>query len=74
MKNLVATFYNDTHTRNAVREYILAVFNDKALKAVYQGENTEAYKPARDVINAAFSQMEAEFSPKEPKKNLNRSR
>jgi hypothetical protein len=58
-----------------LKDYFEKVLKEVAIEKVYNGDNTLPVKEAREIINAAFQNIENQFSPKvEPKKPINEAR
>lgn len=73
MKSL-QEFFNETDTKNNVHAYLIEFLEKKAVKMIFERENTDAIADAKDVIDEAFENLEVMFSPKPKKKLINESR
>lgn len=57
MQHLTNKLYNDTHTREAVKQLMLEIARDKAIEAIKAGEDASGFKRAFEVIDASFQKM-----------------
>jgi hypothetical protein len=67
-------FNNDPHTKDAVLEFIYSWIDTKALKRVYSGGDTSAFKEARGLIEEAFYDLSKEYEIKPRKSDTGTSR
>ena len=74
MSTLLNNFYNDSHTREAVKEFLLKNLNDLALERVYNKGNTEAIADAREVIENSFTELRELFEKKKDREVENPAR
>ncbi|OGL46466.1 MAG: hypothetical protein A2W05_07115 [Candidatus Schekmanbacteria bacterium RBG_16_38_10] len=57
MTNFLNQFYNDEHTREAVKAFFLEQLDKLALEKVYSGEETTGIKDAKETIERAFIEL-----------------
>lgn len=57
MSHLTNKLYNDTHTRDAVKQLMLEVAKKCAVDAILKGEDANGFKRAFEVIDASFREM-----------------
>ena len=57
MTNFLNQFYNDEHTREAVKAFFLEQLDRLALEKVYSGEETTGIKDAKETIERAFIEL-----------------
>lgn len=69
-----STFYTNTVLREEVRQYIEDCFKKEAVDKVFAREDVAHIADAMDLLNKAFSQMEADFGAKKESNNLNNAR
>lgn len=74
MDILLKNFQNDEHTREAVRSFIYDYFSKKAVEKVFNGENVEYLKEARDVVEDAFSELKELYEDTKKKETVNEAR
>ncbi len=67
----IKEFYHDKEMRNDVYKYFMTFLEMKAVEKVFEREETIAIAEAKDMIDGAFEQMDAEFAPKPKKRDLN---
>lgn len=65
--DLLNQFYNDEHTREAVKQFLLERLDGEALKRVYKGENTQGIADAQQVIVEAFGELQERYQFKKEK-------
>ena len=63
MKSL-QEFYNDTDTKDNVKNYLIEFFQEEAVKRLMKREDAVALADAVDLTEKAFENMETLFSPK----------
>ena len=73
-KRAVQDFYNNKVMREAVREYIESCLEVEVVDKVFKREDVSHIADARDLLDTSFSQMEAEFKPKEVINQINEAR
>lgn len=61
---LLKKFYHDIHTRDAVKEHITDFITEEAVDAVFKGKDTSAFKKAKDLLDAAFQDLEQQYGEK----------
>lgn len=64
---ILQRFNGDTHTKEALIEYIHSVIDDEALERVYKKLDVSTVADARKLIDLAFEKLEDEFAIKQPK-------
>ena len=69
--NLLLTFYKNTHEREAVREYLTNTLKELAIEKTFSGKDTVGIQEAKETIDRAFENLEAEFGEKEDPKPQN---
>ncbi len=74
MKELLEKFYNDVHTREAVKDFIIAELKASAIENVFAKKATAGIYEANRAIENAFEKLEDEFGKKEKKKEPATSR
>ena len=72
--DLLNQFYNDEHTREAVREFFLKELDKLALEQVYGGQETSGIKDAREVIERSFIELKELYGKNKEAKNINPAR
>ena len=60
-EQLLIQFQNDAHTRETVREFMLAQLDKLALEYVYEQKDTKGIAEARNVIENTFIELKEEF-------------
>jgi hypothetical protein len=61
--DLLAKFNADTHTKEAVKEYMLNQLTKRAISDVFSGKETAGYVEAKKAIMDTFTQLEVEYRP-----------
>ena len=74
MTNFLNQFYNDEHTREAVKAFFLEQLDKLALEKVYSGKETTGIKDAKETIERAFIELKELYSQEKPIKNINEAR
>ena len=74
MSTLLNNFYNDEHTREAVKEFFLQELDKYALEKVYAKEETKNIAEAKEVIEQAFSELHELFSKRKEVEVINKAR
>lgn len=64
-------FYTDKEMREEVYAFLVKFLELKAIEKVFDRENTDGVAEAKEMIDGAFEQLDAEFSPKAKKRDLN---
>lgn len=72
--DLLKQFYNDTHTKDSVKEFIMVYLKEKAVELTFTGEETKHIKLAREVLDEAWNKLEQLYGKKEEKPKENRAR
>jgi hypothetical protein len=67
-------FYEQEHTRDAVKAYMLALLDERALKDVYDGQDVAGYKEARKTVEKLFSRLEELYGAKDKPITNNKAR
>lgn len=71
--NLIKQFYDDIHTREAVKEFFNETLNKLALERVYKKEETMGIADAKEVIELAFIELRNLYENKKEKEVLGHS-
>lgn len=74
MDKLLQQFYNDEHTRDAVKDFLTQFLKEKAGEMAFSGESTEHIKLAKESISEAWNKLELLYAKKEEKKIKNKAR
>lgn len=69
MKSL-KEFYQDSETRDNVKNYLLQYLKDEGCKKMFAKEDVTGFADAKDVIEKAFEEMEFMFAPKPKSKEI----
>ena len=67
-------FYNDEHTREAVKEFFLAQLDRLALDKVYEGKDTSGIKDAKETIERSFIELKELYGKDKKPDNTNPAR
>jgi len=67
-------FYNDEHTREDVKSYLLSRLDGLALEKVYAKEDTKGLADAKEAIEQAFTELGEKYSVKKEPLVVNSSR
>ena len=70
MSKSLQEFYQDTETRDNVKNYFIGFLEKEGLKALFSYEDTTAYPLAKEIIEKGFEEMEFLFSPKPKEKKI----
>lgn len=70
----VQDFYRNKAMREAVQEYILTVLRKEAIDMVFERQDVFYIADAKDLLDKAFKQMEAEFRPAKTTSTINEAR
>lgn len=73
MKSLLE-FYNDKETSKNVHNYLTEFLKDQAIKKVFDKEDVSGVAQAKEIIDAAFENLEVMFLPKVVKNTNNEAR
>lgn len=67
MKDLLERFYQDEHTRKALKAFQVALLEEMAIKDVFEkgGSNGEAIKEAKTLIDKSYQRLGAIYGSKE---------
>lgn len=74
MDSQLHRFYNDDHTREAVREYLLDTLDKLALEKIYKREPVDGLADAQEAIENMFTQLGDEYGTKQKKNISNEAR
>lgn len=66
--NLLAQFNGDTHTKEALLDYIHEHINTTALLRMYEGSDVSHIKDAKALIDSSFDKLQEDFGIKVPPK------
>lgn len=72
-KQLLKRFYEDENMRVEVFRFVKQELDALALIKVYKGEDTKAFKEAKDTMIRVEQKLIAEFEQKAPKQPKNRA-
>ena len=72
--NLLGQFYNDEHTREAVKDFLVSNLEDMAIERVFSKKDISGIADAKDVIEKAFIKLSEIYSPVEKTKVENNAR
>lgn len=70
-KDLLQLFYQDEHTRNAVKQFQVALLEEMAVKDTFDngGENAKAIQQAKKLVDASYKRLDDVFGePEQPTK------
>lgn len=70
-EQLLIQFQNDAHTRETVREFMLAQLDKLALEYVYEQKDTKGIAEARNVIENTFVELKELYSQDKKKEVYN---
>ena len=70
MAKSIQEFYNDTETRDNVKNYLIDFLKEEGSKKMFAKEDVTGFADAREVIEKAFENMEYLFSPKPKEKKI----
>lgn len=70
MVKSIQEFYNDSETRDNVKNYLLDFLKEEGAKKMFAKENVTGFADAKEVIEKAFDNMEYMFAPKQAKKEV----
>lgn len=56
-------FYVDTSMKDSVQEFIHLYFEGEAIRRVFSGKDVSDLKEAKDLVDAAFRQLQDTFQP-----------
>jgi hypothetical protein len=71
---LLKRFYQDEHTRNAVKEFLVQCLKEKAVELAFGGRSTAEIKQASEVIDEAWNKLDRLYGKKEEKNKENPAR
>ena len=69
--DLLNQFFNDEHTREAVKAFFLAELDRLALERVYDGKDTTGIKDAKETIERSFIELKELYEKNKEVKNIN---
>lgn len=64
MDELLRRFQGDTHTKEALKAYLIATIGEEAKDKAFRGEDTSHIKDAHESITKAFDNLENEYGTK----------
>ena len=67
-------FYDQESVRNAVRDFMHDLLDERALKSVYKGEDVSGYKEARATVDKLFARLEELYGKRDKALQSNPSR
>lgn len=67
-------FYNDEHTREDVKSFILGELDRYALELVYERGDTKGIADAKEAISRAFIELGDKYGQKKKVEVVNRAR
>jgi len=71
----LSEFYRDAATKDNVHAYLVEFLQQEAVKKVFNREDTSAVAEAKEMIDAAFNEMDYLFGGKvEKKEQVNEAR
>lgn len=70
-EQLLIQFQNDAHTRETVREFMLAQLDKTALEYVYEQKDTKPIAEAKKVIEQTFIELKELYSQDKKKETYN---
>lgn len=73
-KRAVQDFYTNQPLREAVRSYIEECFRQEAVDKVFKREDVSHIADAKELLDTAFTQMEAEFRSNKIINQINEAR
>ena len=71
---LIRRFYNDDHTRESVKEYLLSSLNELALRKIYNRDSVDGIADAQEAIEDMFIELGEKYATKEAKEDTNQAR
>ena len=69
--NPLATFYNNEHEREAVKEFLVEQLKELAVERTFDGEDVKGIKEANENIVRAFDRLHELYGKIEPPKEQN---
>lgn len=72
-QDLLKIFYTDEHTRNAVKEFMVAQLELMAIDTVFKKESIDGIYEARALVDKTFNRL-AELYAQPKKQNIETSR
>lgn len=72
-KDLLQLFWQDEHTREAVKAFQIAMLEEDAIKRTFAGDDVKGLLEAKKLVDASFKRLDEVFKQKdEPVNNTNR--
>lgn len=62
--DLLHQFYDDSYTRDAVKEFLLKELDRIALEKVYEKKDTQGIADAKETIERAFTELKEKYEQK----------
>lgn len=67
-------FYNDVESKNNVKEYLVEFLTNEAVRAVFADEDVKGITRAKEIIEAAFENLDTIFAKKVERNTENEAR
>lgn len=67
-------FYDQESVREAVKDYMQTLLNERALKDLYEGKDVSGYKEARATVDKLFARLEELYGQKDKPITSNKAR
>lgn len=67
-------FYNDEHTREAVKQFLIDQLDKLALERVYSGEDVKGIADAKETIEKSFIELKELYGKDKVVKTINQAR
>lgn len=64
-KDLLQLFWQDEHTRDAVKAFQIAMLEEDAIKRVFKEEDVSGLPEAKKLIEASFKRLDEVFKQKD---------
>jgi len=74
MSRLLKSFYEDVHTREEVRAYLVEFLKEEGIRKIFDKEETASVAEAKEIIDKAFDNLETMFGNKPKSKTINPAR
>lgn len=74
MSDPLKSFYQDVHTRDSVKEFIVLSLKEKAVELTFGGKETQHIKLARELIDEVWNKLEQLYAEKKENKRKNPAR
>lgn len=66
--NLLAVFYRDEHTRNALKEFMILNLEETTIQKVFDKESVEGIAEAKELVEKTFNRLEELYGDKKKPK------